>query len=136
MPHVLINPSPHVIVSGSSHGLYCKGKLPHIDHTGIVLTADEQYRKIRAERNGEEFFVSSFTVTQVFHETVPAADILSFCLKTAAETYRQLNLWLSDGRVMEILNTIPDGVRRIAAWRCLDLPDSVFGRLMELETIV
>ena len=59
MPHVLINPSPHVIVSGSSHGLYCKGKLPHIDHTGIVLTADEQYRKIRAG-------------------TVPVSDIICF----------------------------------------------------------
>ena len=67
------------------------------------LPSRTKYRKIRAERNGEEFFVSSFTVTQVFHETVPAADILSFCLKTAAETYRQLNLWLNDGRVMEIL---------------------------------
>lgn len=39
-------------------------------------------------------------------------------------------------RVMEILGSIDDGVRRVAAWRCLDLPDSVFGRLMELETIV
>ena len=62
-----------------------------------------KYRKIRAERNGDAFFVSSFTVTQVFHETVPAEKILDYCLDTAKETYRQLNLWLSDGRVMEIL---------------------------------
>ena len=62
-----------------------------------------KYRKIRAERNGDAFFVSSFTVTQVFHETVPAEKILDYCLDTARETYRQLNLWLSDGRVMEIL---------------------------------
>ena len=39
-------------------------------------------------------------------------------------------------RVMEILDSIDDGVRRVAAWRCLDLPDSVFGRLLELESIV
>ena len=62
-----------------------------------------KYRKIRAERNGDAFFVSSFTVTQVFHETVPAEKILDYCLDTARETYRQLNLWLSDGRVVEIL---------------------------------
>jgi len=62
-----------------------------------------KYRKIRAERNGDAFFVSSFTVTQVFHETVPAEKILDYCLDTAKETYRQLNLWLSDGRVIEIL---------------------------------
>ena len=62
-----------------------------------------KYRKIRAERNGDAFFVSSFTVTQVFHETVPAEKILDYCLDTAKETYRQLNLWLSDDRVMEIL---------------------------------
>ncbi len=62
-----------------------------------------KYRKIRAERNGDAFFVSSFTVTQVFHETVPAEKILDYCLDTAKETYRQLNLWLSNGRVMEIL---------------------------------
>lgn len=62
-----------------------------------------KYRKIRAERNGDAFFVSSFTVTQVFHETVPAEKILDYCLDTAKETYRQLNLWLSDGRVVEIL---------------------------------
>ena len=67
------------------------------------VSSKTKYRKIRAERNGNEFFVASYTVTQVFHETVPAADILSFCLKTAAETYRQLNLWLNDGRVVEIL---------------------------------
>ena len=62
-----------------------------------------KYRKIRAEKNGDAFFVSSFTVTQVFHETVPAEKILDYCLDTAKETYRQLNLWLSDGRVIEIL---------------------------------
>ena len=62
-----------------------------------------KYRKIRAERNGDAFFVSSFTVTQVFHETVPAEKILDYCLDTAREAYRQLNLWLSDGRVVEIL---------------------------------
>ena len=62
-----------------------------------------KYRKIRAERNGDAFFVSSFTVTQVFHETVPAEKILDYCLDTAKETYRQLNLWLSDGQVIEIL---------------------------------
>lgn len=62
-----------------------------------------KYRKIRAEKNGDAFFVSSFTVTQVFHETVPAEKILDYCLTTAKETYRQLNLWLSDGRVIEIL---------------------------------
>lgn len=62
-----------------------------------------KYRKIRAEKNGGAFFVSSFTVTQVFHETVPAEKILDYCLDTAKETYRQLNLWLSDGRVIEIL---------------------------------
>ena len=62
-----------------------------------------KYRKIRAERNGDAFFVSSFTVTQVFHETVPAEKILDYCRDTAKETYRQLNLWLSDDRVMEIL---------------------------------
>ena len=62
-----------------------------------------KYRKIRAEKNGDAFFVSSYTVTQVFHETVPAEKILDYCLTTAKETYRQLNLWLSDGRVIEIL---------------------------------
>ena len=62
-----------------------------------------KYRKIRAEKNGDAFFVSSFTVTQVFHETVPAEKILDYCLDTARETYRQLNLWLSDGRIVEIL---------------------------------
>ena len=62
-----------------------------------------KYRKIRAEKNGDAFFVSSFTVTQVFHETVPAEKILDYCLDTAKETYRQLNLWLSDGQVIEIL---------------------------------
>lgn len=67
------------------------------------VTSKTKYRKIRAERNGDAFFVSSFTVTQVFHETVPAEKILDYCLDTAKETYRQLNLWLSDGRVMEIL---------------------------------
>ncbi len=36
-------------------------------------------------------------------------------------------------RVMEILGSIDNGVRRIAAWRCLDLPDSVMGLLEELE---
>ena len=67
------------------------------------IPSKTKYRKIRAERNGSDFFVSSFTVTQVFHETVPADRILAFCLETASDTYRQLNLWLSDGRVMEIL---------------------------------
>ena len=67
------------------------------------IPSKTKYRKIRVERNGSDFFVSSFTVTQVFHETVPADRILAFCLETASDTYRQLNLWLSDGRVMEIL---------------------------------
>ncbi len=67
------------------------------------IPSKAKYRKIRAEKNGNDFFVSSFTVTQVFHETVPADRILSFCLETASDTYRQLNLWLGDGRVMEIL---------------------------------
>ena len=65
------------------------------------IPSKTKYRKIRAERNGSDFFVSSFTVTQVFHETVPADRILAFCLETASDTYRQLNLWLSDGRVMD-----------------------------------
>ncbi len=38
-------------------------------------------------------------------------------------------------RVMEIFKTIEGGARRIAAWRCLDLPDSVMGLLEELEVI-
>ncbi len=67
------------------------------------IPSKAKYRKIRAEKNGNDFFVSSFTVTQVFHETVPAEKILDYCLDTARETYRQLNLWLSDGRVVEIL---------------------------------
>ena len=40
------------------------------------IPSKTKYRKIRAERNGSDFFVSSFTVTQVFHETVPADRIL------------------------------------------------------------
>ena len=62
-----------------------------------------KYRKIRAERNGGVFFVSSYTVTQVFHETIPAGSIAAFCLETAKDVYRQLNLWMNDGRVLEIL---------------------------------
>ena len=34
------------------------------------IPSKTKYRKIRAERNGSDFFVSSFTVTQVFHETI------------------------------------------------------------------
>jgi len=36
-------------------------------------------------------------------------------------------------RIMEILNTVKGGMRRIAAWRCLDLPESVMGLLEEFE---
>ena len=38
-------------------------------------------------------------------------------------------------RIMEILNTVKGGARRIAAWRCLDLPESVMGLLEEFEVI-
>ncbi|MBQ9038529.1 MAG: hypothetical protein IJ119_03470 [Clostridia bacterium] len=47
-----------------------------------------------------------------------------------------LNLRMNnDGkdRIMEILNTVKGGARRIAAWRCLDLPESVMGLLEEFE---
>ncbi len=36
-------------------------------------------------------------------------------------------------RIMDIARSVDTGVRRIAAWRCLDLPDSVMGLLEELE---
>ena len=38
-------------------------------------------------------------------------------------------------RVMQIAKRIPDGTRRIAAWRCLDLPESVMGLLEEFELV-
>ena len=38
-------------------------------------------------------------------------------------------------RVMQILKTAHNSAQRIAAWRCLNLPDSVLGRLMELDML-
>ena len=38
-------------------------------------------------------------------------------------------------RVMGILRRVDDSARRVAAWRCIDLPDSVLGLLVELETV-
>ena len=38
-------------------------------------------------------------------------------------------------RIMDILNRCAPGAPRIAAWRCLDLPDAVMGLLEELETL-
>ena len=38
-------------------------------------------------------------------------------------------------RVMQILETAHTSAQRIAAWHCLNLPDWVLGRLMELEML-
>ena len=38
-------------------------------------------------------------------------------------------------RIMGIASRIADGPCRLAAWRCLDLPDSVMGLLEELEIV-
>ncbi len=38
-------------------------------------------------------------------------------------------------RIMQVLRRVPEGARRIAAWRCLDLPESVMGLLEEFEII-
>lgn len=53
------------------------------------------YRKIRAERKGEKFQISSYTDTQVFHRSIPAGEIITFCEETAGSEYKQLNIWLS-----------------------------------------
>lgn len=38
-------------------------------------------------------------------------------------------------RIMRIIRQVPAGARRVAAWRCLDLPASVMGLLEELEVV-
>ena len=38
-------------------------------------------------------------------------------------------------RIMGIASSVADGTCRMAAWRCLDLPDSVMGLLEEMEVV-
>ena len=68
--------------------------------------------------------------------TIPAAPALD---RTALFRRALLPLGMDNDdkdRVMRILKTAHTTAQRVAAWRCLDLPDPVFGRLLELETVV
>ena len=67
--------------------------------------------------------------------TVPACPLLD---RNALlmEALRPLRMNNDDkDRIMEIAARVEGGARRIAAWRCLDLPESVMGLLEELELI-
>lgn len=55
------------------------------------FSKEEPYRKIRMELQGNGFQVSSYTVTQVFHQSVPVEQLFAFCHNTMVGKYGQLN---------------------------------------------
>ena len=67
------------------------------------ISSQSTYRKINGERSGEVFRLSSYTATQVFHRKVAVQEVLAFCGETAAGAYKQMNIRLEDGRVMDLM---------------------------------
>lgn len=81
--------------------------IPAEDITSIVISnprrASTKYRKIRADRMGDAFQITSYTETQVFHKTVSLDEILTFCVETTGNEYKQVNIWLENQSVVNLL---------------------------------
>lgn len=75
-------------------------QIDEADVSTIVIShpssSTNTYRKIRAERNKESFFVTYYTKTQAFHKTKNADNILTFCEESASGAFKQINIWLSN----------------------------------------
>lgn len=59
--------------------------------------------KVKIEKAINFFYISKFTKTQVFHDKIEDKEILEFITTNYINSYKQVNIWLYDNKILNIL---------------------------------